>query len=52
MQIHDELVFEIPESEMKEMEEMIRHEMEHVCPLRVPLKVTIGKGRNWAEAHD
>jgi DNA polymerase-1 len=52
MQIHDELVFEIPEVEMEEMVEMIRHEMEHVCSLRVPLKVTIGKGRNWAEAHD
>jgi DNA polymerase-1 len=52
MQIHDELVFEIPEAEMEEMEAMIRHEMEHVWPLRVPLKVTISKGRNWAEAHD
>jgi DNA polymerase I-like protein with 3'-5' exonuclease and polymerase domains len=31
---------------------MIRHEMEHVCPMSVPLKVSVGKGRNWAEAHD
>jgi DNA polymerase-1 len=52
MQIHDELVFEVPEAEATEMEEMIRHEMEHVRPLRVPLKVTIGKGKNWAEAHE
>ncbi len=52
MQIHDELVFEVPEGEAEEMEQVIRHEMEQVCPLLVPLKVTIGKGRSWAEAHD
>ena len=52
IQIHDELVFEVPGAEMEEMEAMIRHEMENVCSLRVPLKVTLGKGRNWAEAHD
>jgi DNA polymerase-1 len=52
MQIHDELVFEVPEPEVAEMEALIKHEMEHVCPLLVPLKVSIGKGRNWAEAHD
>ena len=52
MQIHDELVFEVPEAELEEMEQMIRHEMEYVYPLSVPLKVSLGKGRNWAEAHD
>lgn len=52
MQIHDELVFEVPEGDIDEMKEMIRYEMEHVCELRVPLKVSIGQGRNWAEAHD
>jgi DNA polymerase I len=52
MQIHDELVFEVPGREIDEMEDVIRGEMENVCPLRVPLKVSIGKGKNWAEAHD
>jgi DNA polymerase-1 len=52
LQIHDELVFEIPEAEMEEMETLIRQEMEHVCDLQVPLKVSIGRGKNWAEAHD
>jgi DNA polymerase-1 len=52
MQIHDELVFEVPEGEIDGMKAMIRHEMEHVCDLRVPLKVSMGQGRNWAEAHD
>ncbi|MGD0230095.1 MAG: DNA polymerase I [Syntrophorhabdales bacterium] len=52
MQIHDELVFEVAEAEAEEMEQIVTFEMEHACPLLVPLKVTIGKGRNWAEAHD
>jgi DNA polymerase-1 len=51
MQIHDELVFEVPETEVPETEELIRYEMENVCPLSVPLKVSIGKGSNWAQAH-
>jgi DNA polymerase-1 len=52
MQIHDELVFEVYEPELSEMEEIVRSGMEHVCPLLVPLKVSMGKGRNWAEAHE
>ena len=52
MQIHDELVFEVASGEEEEMEALIRHGMEHACELSVPLKVTVGKGRNWAEAHD
>ena len=52
MQIHDELVFEVPEAEVEEMAQLISREMEQVWPLRVPLRVTTGKGRNWAEAHD
>jgi DNA polymerase-1 len=52
MQIHDELVFEVPDAEVEDMEQLIGREMEQVWPLQVPLRVTIGKGRNWAEAHD
>jgi DNA polymerase-1 len=52
MQIHDELVFEVAQGEEEEMEALVRHGMEHACELSVPLKVTVGKGRNWAEAHD
>jgi DNA polymerase I len=52
MQIHDELVFEVKHDELVDMENIVRHEMEHVIKLAVPLKVSIGKGRNWAEAHD
>ena len=52
MQIHDELVFEVHETEIPAMEGIVRHEMEHVLELAVPLKVSLGTGRNWAQAHD
>jgi DNA polymerase-1 len=51
MQVHDELVFEVPEEERQRMEMLVSREMEHALPLRVPLKVEISFGRNWSEAH-
>ncbi len=51
LQVHDELLFEIPEKEVKKMEKLVREEMEHAVELMVPLKVDLGTGRNWAEAH-
>ncbi|GLI37474.1 DNA polymerase I [Geobacter hydrogenophilus] len=51
MQVHDELVFEVPENEVVAMEQLVQHEMEHAVPLRVPLRVDISHGRNWSEAH-
>jgi len=51
MQVHDELVFEVPEEEAVVMERLVRHGMEHAVQLRVPLKVDINHGRNWSEAH-
>ncbi len=51
MQVHDELVFEVPEEETVVLEKLVRHGMEHAIPLRVPLKVDINHGRNWSEAH-
>jgi len=52
LSIHDELVFEVKENEITEMEKLIREEMEHVIALDVPLKVSMGKGLNWAAAHE
>jgi len=51
MQVHDELVFEVPEQERIAMEVLVSHEMEHALPLRVPLKVEVSFGKNWSEAH-
>ena len=47
LQVHDELVFEVPENEQDQMSALVRHEMEHAAELRVPLVVDMGTGRNW-----
>ncbi|HEY3276552.1 MAG TPA: DNA polymerase I [Syntrophorhabdaceae bacterium] len=52
MQIHDELVVEVKESESLLVEKLVREEMERVVPLSVPLVVNIKRGRNWAEADE
>ncbi len=51
LQVHDELVFEVPESEEEKTEAVVRKEMEEVIALRVPLVVAVRGGRNWDEAH-
>ncbi|HSQ31086.1 MAG TPA: DNA polymerase I [Gemmatimonadaceae bacterium] len=47
LQVHDELVFEVPGPELGEATELVRHEMEHAAALSVPLVVDIGIGENW-----
>ena len=51
LQVHDELVFEVPKGELEKVRELIRVEMETAVPLDLPLKVDIGTGDNWAVAH-
>jgi DNA polymerase-1 len=51
LQVHDELVFEVPEQEKDIIEPLIRHEMESAVTLSIPVVVDIGWGNNWAEAH-
>lgn len=51
LQVHDELLFEVEEAETKVMESLIREEMEGAVKLNVSLKVDIGAGKNWSEAH-
>ena len=51
MQVHDELVFEVPEEELQKAALMIQNEMETVMDLSVPLKISIHSGKNWAEVH-
>ncbi|MFO1503510.1 MAG: DNA polymerase I [Steroidobacteraceae bacterium] len=51
MQVHDELVLEVAEDSIDEVRTMLRTEMTAAETLSVPLKVDIGVGRNWDEAH-
>ncbi len=51
LQVHDELVFEVPDEEVDTMKKLIKTEMEQVVDLPVPLIVDIGVGKNWFEAH-
>ena len=51
LQVHDELLFEVPENETDCVGALVRESMEQVMPLKVPLRVDIGSGCNWAEAH-
>ena len=51
LQIHDELLIEAPEHEVESVTDVVRQCMEKPCELDVPLKVDIGTGSSWAEAH-
>ncbi len=51
LQVHDELVFTAPKSEKEQAILLIRDSMEHALKTKVPLKVDVGSGENWYEAH-
>ncbi len=51
MQVHDELVFEAADAELEELKKLVTREMESAAQLKVPLKVDLGVGHNWVEAH-
>ncbi len=51
MQVHDELVFEVPRSEISEVRALVKVEMENAMPLDVPIRAEIGVADNWLEAH-
>ena len=51
LQVHDELVFDVHNSELEKIQPMIKFEMENAFKLDVPLDVEIGIGKNWLEAH-
>ena len=51
MQVHDELVLEVPEGELARAKDELPRLMTGVASLRVPLVVDVGVGRNWDEAH-
>ena len=51
LQIHDELLFEVPPDEIDALSAMLKEKMSNAMTLRVPLLVEIGVGENWADAH-
>jgi DNA polymerase-1 len=51
LQVHDELVFDVHNSELEKIQPMIKQEMEQAVVLSVPLEVEIGIGKDWLEAH-
>jgi DNA polymerase-1 len=51
LQVHDELLFEVPEEELDTLLPLVKKEMEEAMKLDVPLRTTIGYGSNWHEAH-
>jgi DNA polymerase-1 len=54
LQVHDELIFEVPDHDLDEAKRLVRQEMEDVgkqLGLSVPLKVDLGVGKNWRAAH-
>lgn len=50
LQVHDELIFEIPDKDVETLKPIIKNMMENIVPLSVPLIVDIGVGNNWTEA--
>jgi len=51
MQVHDELVFDVPEHEVEQFKEIIANRMKNAMKLNVPIEIEIGQGSNWLEAH-
>ncbi|HEX4008232.1 MAG TPA: DNA polymerase I [Acidobacteriaceae bacterium] len=49
LQVHDELVFDVPKDEVGPVSALVRHEMEHVIELSVPLVADVGVGPNWRD---
>jgi DNA polymerase-1 len=51
LQVHDELVFDVPSDELDILKELVKEQMEKAVSLNVPLLVEVGSGKNWLEAH-
>ena len=51
LQVHDELLFEVPEEEIEPIKVLIKEKMESAVKTKVPLIVEVGVGNNWLEAH-
>lgn len=50
LQVHDELVFEVPDKEIKKVGKFVKTTMEGIYKLLVPIKVHLGAGKSWGQA--
>ena len=51
MQVHDELIFDVHNSELKELKTKVEEYMKNAIEIAVPMEIGIGEGQNWLEAH-
>ena len=51
LQIHDELIFEVPQKEVEIMKTLVKEEMENVIKLNIPLRVSIETAESWGDMH-
>lgn len=51
LQVHDELVFDAHHSELENLKSLVENHMKNALPLKVPVEVGVGSGKNWLEAH-
>ncbi|MDR3199827.1 MAG: DNA polymerase I [Spirochaetales bacterium] len=51
LQVHDELIFEVPNDEVPLLTELVHREMEGACKLSIPLRVSVETGKSWGEMH-
>jgi DNA polymerase-1 len=51
LQVHDELVFEVQESELDMVKKIVSENMRNALPRNVPVEVELGAGSNWLDAH-
>ncbi len=51
LQVHDELVLEVPEAEVEAVKALVKEEMQGALPLTVPVEIGLGVAANWLDAH-
>ena len=51
LQVHDELIFNVPRTEVAALQTLVETEMKQALPLRVPVEVEMQAAENWSEAH-
>ncbi len=51
LQVHDEVIFEVPDSELDVLKKLVKEEMENVVSLSIPLRTSIETGKNWGDFH-